>query len=97
MTLSRTALLALLLAGLGALVAATVVTLPNLAGAASRLLFVSCAVAVFIGAMAALYVVGEASGRPFYPLEFMARMHGTLAAVGVVGLGLAGWRLAENG
>ena len=77
-------------------VVTTLACLPDLGGAPSRVLFVSCVFAVLITAMGAWYAIGEASGRPPFPVEFMARVHGVFAALGVVGLGLLGWRLAGD-
>jgi YndJ-like protein len=83
---------AVVLAGLVGLVAGTLVTLgdPELSASARRLLFVSIATAVFVGAMAAADIVG----RPFVDIGSMVRLHGSFAALGTVLAGLVGWRLA---
>lgn len=85
----------------GGLLAVTVGTFSVLAdgavpAAARRLLFVSVACSVFIGAMAVLYASGVARGTPSIDIGSMARLHGTFAAIGVVFCGLLGWRLASD-
>ncbi len=84
---------ALVLGGLLALVAGTfgVLADPGVRPAARRLLFVSIACAAFVGAMAGLSVVGAPAGE----IGSMVRLHGSFAAIGVVFIGLVGWRLAE--
>jgi hypothetical protein len=86
---------------IGGLLAVTVGTLSVLAdgavsAAARRLLFVSIAFSVFIGAMVVWYASGVAGGTPSIDFVTMARLHGTFAAIGVVFCGLLGWRLVET-
>jgi hypothetical protein len=64
---------------------------PGVPPGARRLLFVSIACSVFVGAMAVLSMIGA----PMAEVGSMVRLHGSFAAVGVVFIGLVGWRLAE--
>ena len=82
------------LAGLAALVAGTFAVLgrPDLPAAARRLLFISIAFALFAGGVAAASTMGVGS----LDVGSMARLHGTFAAIGVVFVGLVGWRLADQ-
>ncbi len=84
--------------GLAALLAGTFPLLGDsrIPSAARRLHFVSIAFALFVGASAAWFVVGEALGRTHIDFGTMARLHGTFAAIGVVFCGLLGWRLASE-
>jgi hypothetical protein len=59
--------------------------------AARRLLFVSMVCAIFVGVMGALSLIGA----PAAEVGSMVRLHGAFAAVGVVFIGLLGWRLVE--
>jgi hypothetical protein len=87
----------LVVAGLLVLAVGTVAALGRISsGAARRLLFVSSTFAWLVGGMAAAHAVGEAFGRPPIPLITMAALHGTFAALGLVGCGLLGWLLAED-
>lgn len=85
-------------AGLAALVAGTFPLLGDsrIPPAARRLHFVSIAFALFVGASAAWFVIGEAVGRTHIDIGTMARLHGTFAAIGVVLCGLLGWRLVSE-
>ena len=85
----------------GGLLAVTVGTFSVLAdsavpAAARRLLFVSIALSLFVGAMAVVYASGLAGGTPSIDFGTMARLHGTFAAIGVVFCALLGWRLVET-
>jgi hypothetical protein len=84
----------LVLAGLATLVAGTFAVLgrPDLPAGARRLLFVSIAFALFAGGVAAASAIGLGN----LDVGSMARLHGTFAAIGVVFIGLVGWRLAEG-
>ena len=84
----------LVLVGLGALVAGTLTVLADadVPPIARRLLFISIACAIFVGALAALSTLGAPVGE----IGSMVRLHGTFAAVGVVLIGLVGWRLVET-
>jgi hypothetical protein len=84
----------LVLAGLVALMAGTFTVLgdADVAPAARRLLFVSLACSAFVGATAALSLLGA----PMAELSSMVRLHGTFAAAGVVVMGLIGWRLVDG-
>jgi hypothetical protein len=83
----------LVFAGLAALVAGTltVLTDADVPPIARRLLFVSIACAIFVGATASLSMLGAPLGE----IGSMVRLHGSFAAVGVVVIGLVGWRLVE--
>jgi YndJ-like protein len=89
---------AAVVAGLAALIAGTFPLLGDarMPAAARRLHFVSIAFALFVGASAAWYVIGEAIGTTLIDIGVMARLHGTFAAIGVVFCGLLGWRLADG-
>lgn len=89
---------AAVLGGLAALIAGTFPMLGDarIASAARRLLFVSIAFALFVGASAAWFVIGDAIGTTLIDFGTMARLHGTFAAIGVVFCGLLGWRLASE-
>lgn len=89
---------AAVVAGLAALLVGTFPLLGDLRvpPAARRLHFVSIAFALFVGASAAWFVIGEAIGRTHIDIGTMARLHGTFAAIGVVFCGLLGWRLVET-
>ena len=79
-------------ASLGTLATGTLLVLPDpdVRGDARRLLFVSVATSVFVGALG----LASAAGAMSLDIGSMARLHGTFAAVGVVFCGLLGWRLA---
>jgi hypothetical protein len=83
----------LVLGGLLAFVAGsfTVLVDPRVPPAARRLLFVSMVCAIFVGVMGALSLIGA----PAAEVGSMVRLHGAFAAVGVVFIGLLGWRLVE--
>jgi len=76
--------------------AGTLGVVRSLQTGSKRLLVVSCASALLAAGMAALYATGEALGSPPFSVEAMARVHGTVAAIGVVFCGLVAWRLAEE-
>lgn len=84
----------LILGGLGAIVAGTFSVLADagMPPVARRLLFISIVCAIFAGALAALSMLGAPVGE----IGSMVRLHGTFAAVGVVLIGLVGWRLVET-
>jgi YndJ-like protein len=84
----------LVTAGLAALVAGTFAILGDsgVAPIARRLLFVSLACAAFVGVTAVLSLLGA----PISEIGSMVRLHGAFAAVGVVVIGLLGWRLVET-
>ena len=84
----------LVLGGLGALVAGTFTVLADagVPAVARRLLVISIACAIFVAALAALSLLGAPVGE----VGSMVRLHGTFAAVGVVLIGLVGWRLVET-
>jgi hypothetical protein len=48
-----------------------------------------------VAGLAALYAVTESTGQPALTVQQMASWHGSLAAFGVVGCGLLGWRLVR--
>ena len=85
-------------AGLAALLAGTFPLLGDarVPAVARRLHLVSIAFALFVGASAAWFVIGEARGQTHIDIGTMARLHGTFAAIGVVLCGLLGWRLVER-
>ena len=89
---------AAVVAGLAALLVGTFPLLGDsrIPGAARRLLFVSIAFGLFVGASAAWHVIGETIGTTSIDIGVMARLHGTFAAIGVVFCGLLGWRLANR-
>jgi hypothetical protein len=64
--------------------------------AAAWVLRASAACGVAVSALALVYATTEATGTPVIDIPTMAATHGVLAAVGVVGAGLVGWRLAER-
>jgi hypothetical protein len=84
----------LVIAGLATVVAGTPTVLADsgVQPMARRLLFVSVACATFVGATAALSMTGAPVGE----IASMVRLHGIFAAVGVVLIGLLGWRLVET-
>jgi len=65
---------------------------PGVPGDARRLLFVSLATSLLVGAAAVASTVGARS----VDVGSMARIHGGFAAIGVVFIGLLGWRLADG-
>lgn len=84
---------------LAGLLVVTVGTFPVLAdpgvpAAGRRLLFISIALSVFVGGLAVLHVIGEATGAPSVDIGSMTRLHGGFAAIGVVFTALLGWRLS---
>ena len=89
---------AAVVAGLAALLVGTFPLLGDarIPPAARRLHFVSIAFALFVGASAAWFVIGEAMGRTHIDIGTMARLHGTFAAIGVIFCGLLGWRLVQT-
>lgn len=89
---------AAVVAGLAALLAGTFPLLGDsrIPPAARRLHFVSIAFALFVGASAAWFAIGEALGRTHIDVGTMARLHGTFAAIGVVLCGMLGWRLVSE-
>lgn len=84
--------------GLAALLAGTLPLLGDsrIPPAARRVHFVSIAFALFVGASAAWFAIGEALGRTHIDFGTMARLHGTFAAIGVVLCGMLGWRLVSE-
>lgn len=97
--LIRVAAAMTVVAGLLALLAGTFPVLADgrIPAAGRRLLFVSIAFALFVSASAVWYVIGETMGTTLIDIGVMARLHGSLAAIGVVFCGLLGWRLAGEG
>jgi hypothetical protein len=72
----------------------TAVILPQIRSRPARLLLlVSSLGAGVVALLATTYAVTEALGSPAIELSVMAAIHGTIAAVAVVGAGLAAWRL----
>ena len=61
--------------------------------AARWLLRISCASGFAVAGLALVYAITEAAGRPAIDIPTMAATHGVLAALGVVGAGLIGWRV----
>lgn len=87
----------IVVAGLGTVAIGTLAVL--LTGSIRRgraLLAGSCAASLPVGALALVYAAGELAGAPAVPIPLMAAVHGTAGALGVVGCGLAGWRLARE-
>jgi hypothetical protein len=64
------------------------------AASARPWLAISAASGIGVAALAATYAVTEAAGSPWPPIPVMAVTHGVLAAIGLLGCGLIGWRLA---
>ena len=89
---------AFVIAGLLAVMAGTFPMLGDsgVPASARRLLFVSIAFSLVIGAMAAVYAVSAGLGTPSVDIGSMVRVHGVFAAIGVVFCGLLGWRLAAE-
>lgn len=86
-----------ILAGAALLGLATVSRLSDarIPGGSRRLLFVSLALSAYVVLVAVLGALGEAAGGAAPDLGSMVRVHGSLGVIGVVFVGLLGWRLAE--
>jgi hypothetical protein len=72
---------------------ALVATNPRLPRLARPWLLVAPATSVLVGGLAGWYAITEAAGAPAWTIGQMAAWHGSVAAFGVVGSGLIGWRL----
>lgn len=68
-------------------------TTPRMATSALR---ISSASGFAVAGLALLYALTEAAGQPVIDVPTMAATHGVLAAIGVLGAGLVGWRLAGD-
>lgn len=81
---------------IAAITVGTASALPLMRPAPRLILMASGGSMLVVAGLAAAYAIGEALGRPPVSVELMARVHGSLAAIGVVFCGLLGWRLAED-
>lgn len=86
----------LVVAGLAMVAVGPMRLLGSVGAGARAALLISSGSAALVGALALLYAVTEALGSPAVSIPAMAATHGVAAALGVVGCGLFGWRLAAG-